>query len=67
MPEQKSDKNKESSLEVFVIGILFALILVIGTPVFGGPFGTLEKGSVITAVPVAVEHIAGEPMRVAGR
>jgi hypothetical protein len=50
------EKKRDASIEVIVVGILFALIFAMGSPVLGNNFGIGEKVSVVTAVPVAIEH-----------
>jgi hypothetical protein len=56
IPVTMREKKRDASIEVIVVGILFALIFAMGSPVLGNNFGMGEKVSVVTAVPVAIEH-----------
>ena len=55
MPEQQKD-TKDSSVEVIVVGLLLAVVLLTGTPVFGNNIPLGDHAQELKAIPVAPEH-----------
>ena len=52
------EEKKDASVEVIIVGILLAVVLLIGTPVFGKTISGRDSNQEVKAVPVAAEHIA---------
>jgi hypothetical protein len=50
------DKQSDTPRDLLILGALFALVLMLGTPVLQSDFGVGNQAATITAVPVAPEH-----------